>query len=210
MYARERLEGRRGGVTESSQRRVVSVACPLQRDAADGGLITVIAVVILGLFSRQYSQVFPEFVATYAGDTLWALAAFLGIGMLFPEMEHRACRCNGITVCLLDRTGPAIPRAVDRSDPTYQIRRANPRVWFFMERPSMLRSGCSCRVHSGGGIGWADCEETLCRVDQFRCVGIGTTHSTGAKITRMSFARSDANPRYSGPVNSTFGVHIVK
>ena len=48
-------------------------------------LITVIVVVILGLFSRQYSQLLPEFVATYAGDTLWALAAFLGIGMLFPR-----------------------------------------------------------------------------------------------------------------------------
>jgi hypothetical protein len=48
-------------------------------------LIAVIAVVILGLSSRRYPQLLPEFLATYAGDTLWALTAFLGIGMLFPK-----------------------------------------------------------------------------------------------------------------------------
>jgi hypothetical protein len=48
-------------------------------------LIAAIAVVILGLSSRRYSRVLPEFVASYAGDTLWALTAFLGIGMLSPR-----------------------------------------------------------------------------------------------------------------------------
>ncbi len=48
-------------------------------------LITAIAVVILGLASRRYSQFLPDFLASYAGDTLWALMAFLGIGMLFPS-----------------------------------------------------------------------------------------------------------------------------
>lgn len=48
-------------------------------------LIVMIAVVILGLSSRRYAQLLPEFLATYAGDTLWALTAFLGIGMLFPR-----------------------------------------------------------------------------------------------------------------------------
>ena len=35
----------------------------------------------------------PEFLAAYAGDTLWALTAFLGIGMLFP-------RWSTLRVCL--------------------------------------------------------------------------------------------------------------
>lgn len=48
-------------------------------------LIAVIVVVILGLSSRRYSRVLPEFLASYAGDTLWALTAFLGIGVLFPR-----------------------------------------------------------------------------------------------------------------------------
>ncbi len=47
-------------------------------------LIAAIAVVVIGLASRRYPQVLPEFLASYAGDTLWALMAFLGIGMLFP------------------------------------------------------------------------------------------------------------------------------
>ena len=55
-------------------------------------LIAAIAVVILGLSSRRYSRVLPEFLASYAGDTLWALTAFLGIGVLFPRWSTtRVC-----------------------------------------------------------------------------------------------------------------------
>lgn len=46
-------------------------------------------VVILGLASRRYSRALPEFVADYAGDTLWALTAFLGLGTLFPRWPTR-------------------------------------------------------------------------------------------------------------------------
>jgi hypothetical protein len=48
-------------------------------------LAAAIAVIVLGLASRKFSRVLPEFLASYAGDTLWALTAFLGIGMLFPS-----------------------------------------------------------------------------------------------------------------------------
>jgi len=44
-----------------------------------------IAVVILGLSSRQYSRMLPGFLADYSGDTLWALTAFLGLGVLFTK-----------------------------------------------------------------------------------------------------------------------------
>ena len=41
--------------------------------------------VVLGLGSRRCGESLPGFVADYAGDTLWALGAFLGIGLLLPR-----------------------------------------------------------------------------------------------------------------------------
>lgn len=35
----------------------------------------------LGIGSRRFGDRLPAFVAAYAGDALWALAAFLGIGL---------------------------------------------------------------------------------------------------------------------------------
>ncbi|MBL8206283.1 MAG: DUF2809 domain-containing protein [Blastocatellia bacterium] len=49
-----------------------------------------IAVVIaLGLASRTQStqSYLPQFISEYAGDTLWALTAFLGLGFLFPKFS---------------------------------------------------------------------------------------------------------------------------
>jgi len=39
----------------------------------------------LGIGSRRFAQCLPGFIAAYAGDTLWALAAFLGIGLILPR-----------------------------------------------------------------------------------------------------------------------------
>ncbi len=44
-----------------------------------------IVVIVLGLSSRKYSAQLPTFIAEYAGDTLWALTAFLGVTILFPS-----------------------------------------------------------------------------------------------------------------------------
>jgi hypothetical protein len=41
--------------------------------------------VVLGLGSRRYDEHLPGVVSAYAGDTLWALVAFLGIGLLLPR-----------------------------------------------------------------------------------------------------------------------------
>jgi Protein of unknown function (DUF2809) len=46
------------------------------------GLIAL--VLILRLSSRRYAGHLPDVVAAYTGDTLWATAAFLGIGLLLP------------------------------------------------------------------------------------------------------------------------------
>ena len=43
----------------------------------------------LGIGSRRYATALPGLVADYAGDTLWALAAFLGFGVLLPGASTR-------------------------------------------------------------------------------------------------------------------------
>ncbi len=42
---------------------------------------------VLGIGSRHFARSLPGFVAAYAGDTLWALAAFLGIGLILPRFS---------------------------------------------------------------------------------------------------------------------------
>jgi hypothetical protein len=50
-------------------------------------LITLAAV--LGIGSRRNARALPGFMATYAGDTMWALAAFAGVGLLLPRASTR-------------------------------------------------------------------------------------------------------------------------
>jgi hypothetical protein len=49
------------------------------------GLIALACV--LGIGSRRFPDRLPWFVAAYAGDTLWATAAFFGIGLLLPGVS---------------------------------------------------------------------------------------------------------------------------
>lgn len=48
-------------------------------------LALIVVVSILGIGSRRYGDHLPGFVADYAGDTLWAVAAFLAIGLAMPR-----------------------------------------------------------------------------------------------------------------------------
>ena len=48
-------------------------------------LVLIALTVCLGIGSRRFGRSLPGFVAAYAGDTLWALAAFLGIGLILPR-----------------------------------------------------------------------------------------------------------------------------
>ena len=48
-------------------------------------IILISLVCVLGIGSRRYSPALPGLIAAYAGDTLWALAAFLGIGLVLPR-----------------------------------------------------------------------------------------------------------------------------
>lgn len=40
--------------------------------------------IALGLASRHFGDLLPAFVAAYAGDFLWATAAYLALGMVSP------------------------------------------------------------------------------------------------------------------------------
>jgi hypothetical protein len=44
---------------------------------------------VLGTGSRRFPLALPAFIAAYAGDTLWALVAFLGIGLFLPRGSTR-------------------------------------------------------------------------------------------------------------------------
>jgi len=44
---------------------------------------------VLGIGSRRYAHALPGFVAAYAGDTLWAVAAFFGMGLILPRASTR-------------------------------------------------------------------------------------------------------------------------
>ena len=50
--------------------------------------VLILSLVIgLGLGSRGYASHLPILIATYAGDTLWALMVFLVIGFMFPSLS---------------------------------------------------------------------------------------------------------------------------
>ncbi len=49
--------------------------------------VLLMGVVVAGLFSRSSvgEAVLPDFVVLYAGDTLWALAVFCGLRLVWPR-----------------------------------------------------------------------------------------------------------------------------
>ncbi len=49
-------------------------------------VVLAVVVIVLGLGSRVPSIAWPAVIREYAGDTLWALLVFLGIGFLWPRM----------------------------------------------------------------------------------------------------------------------------
>ncbi len=64
--------------------------------------LTLIALVaMLGIGSRRFGAYLPSFVAAYAGDTLWATAAFLGIGLLIPRASMARVAALAMLVSVL-------------------------------------------------------------------------------------------------------------
>ena len=61
-----------------------------------------IAIVIgAGLASRSPKIQLPEFLSTYAGDTLWALLVFLLLGLIFPKKRTLVIALTALTVSFL-------------------------------------------------------------------------------------------------------------
>ena len=61
-------------------------------------LALIALVAALGIGSRRYSNALPGFIAAYAGDTLWALAAFLGFGLILPRQSTRTIALLAMTL----------------------------------------------------------------------------------------------------------------
>ena len=59
-------------------------------------IILIALVCLLGIGSRRYAHVLPEFIAAFTGDTLWALAAFLGIALILPRASTWTVACLAI------------------------------------------------------------------------------------------------------------------
>lgn len=62
-------------------------------------------VVLLGLGSRRFAAHLPAFVAAYAGDTLWATAAFLGFGLVMPRASTWAVAVLAMAISVLVEAG---------------------------------------------------------------------------------------------------------
>ncbi len=50
-------------------------------------LLLLALTIALGLASRRFGPQIPGFVAAYAGDVLWATAAYLGVTLLAPRVS---------------------------------------------------------------------------------------------------------------------------
>ncbi|MEA1960665.1 MAG: DUF2809 domain-containing protein [Bacillota bacterium] len=51
--------------------------------------LAILLVILLGLASRSYAACLPDFLANYAGDTLWGLMIFFGFGWVFKEASTK-------------------------------------------------------------------------------------------------------------------------
>jgi hypothetical protein len=68
-------------------------------------IVLLLLTVALGLGSRRYATSLPRFVAAYAGDTLWATAAFLGFGLLLPRASTWRVALLAISLSVLVEAG---------------------------------------------------------------------------------------------------------
>lgn len=51
--------------------------------------IAIVLIIPLGLLTRSSPDLFPDFIATYAGDTLWALLVYFIFRWLFVSKTFR-------------------------------------------------------------------------------------------------------------------------
>jgi hypothetical protein len=56
---------------------------------------------ILGLGSRRYASLLPEFLAAHTGDAAWALALFLAFALLLPKLSTSRIAVLALFVSIL-------------------------------------------------------------------------------------------------------------
>ncbi len=66
--------------------------------------IMILIVTGLGLASRRYPELLPDFISRYAGDTLWALLVFLIIGWVLPSLSTWKVAAMALLFSLLIET----------------------------------------------------------------------------------------------------------
>ena len=60
-----------------------------------------VGTVALGLASRRYGFALPTFVATYAGDTLWAAMVFWGLALVFRSKSTLILASGALALAFL-------------------------------------------------------------------------------------------------------------
>jgi hypothetical protein len=60
-----------------------------------------ILVAALGIGSRRFAPMLPAVISTYAGDTLWAVEAYIGILLVRPATSARAAGLVALLVSIL-------------------------------------------------------------------------------------------------------------
>lgn len=65
-------------------------------------LVTLVAVIALGLASRRYPGLFPHVLGKYPGDALWALMVFLILGSIRPASSTGWLAIGALTISWLD------------------------------------------------------------------------------------------------------------
>lgn len=63
--------------------------------------ILIITVIIAGLSSRRFARYLPSVIAAYAGDTLYALMIYLGIGLIFTKYSIKRVAIIALLCSLL-------------------------------------------------------------------------------------------------------------
>ena len=50
-------------------------------------LVVTVFIMIMGLLSRKYMNIFPKAIAPFVGDMLWAMMVYFGLRFLIPKLK---------------------------------------------------------------------------------------------------------------------------
>ena len=64
--------------------------------------LAILVVIGVGLASRSFPALFPQFLGKYPGDGFWALMVFLVWGIIFPRISTARLTLYAVATCCLD------------------------------------------------------------------------------------------------------------